>query len=89
MLSTLLTLCLYSTSKCYFTSVISFLLNGFITLLHHVLGDQSRYGSDKHETFTITIYKINKSRHNFNIDDYIKKDVIVSVIGPLITFDDI
>ena len=44
MLSTLLTLCLYSanniTSKYYYTSVISFLLNGFITLLHHVLCDQ-------------------------------------------------
>ena len=41
MLSALLTIWLYSandvTLKCYYTSVILFLLNGFITLLHSVL----------------------------------------------------
>ena len=40
---TFLTLCWYSandvTPKCYYTSVISFLLNGFITLMHRVLCD--------------------------------------------------
>ena len=41
MFSALLTLCLYSandvTSKCYYTSVISFLLHGFITLRFYVI----------------------------------------------------
>ena len=45
MFSALLTLCLYSTndvtSKFYYTSVISFLLNGFITLLRRVLCDEN------------------------------------------------
>ena len=43
----LLMLCLYNTndvtSKCYYTSVISFSLHGFITLLHHVLCDVVGY----------------------------------------------
>ena len=47
MFSALLTLCLYSLndviSKCYYTSVISFLLNGYITLLLHVLCDKVLY----------------------------------------------
>ena len=42
--SALLMLCLYNAndimSKCYYTSVISFLLNGFITLLHRILCDK-------------------------------------------------
>ena len=42
MFSALLMLCLYSvndvTSKCYYTSVISFLLNGFFTLQQGFLG---------------------------------------------------
>ena len=45
-----LTLCLYSendvTSKCYYTSVISFLLNGFITLLLRVICDNLKYYRD-------------------------------------------
>ena len=47
MLSALLSLCLYSAnavmSKCYYTSVILILLNGYITLLHHVLCDIRYY----------------------------------------------
>ena len=44
MFSALLTLCLYNandvTSKSHYSSVISFLLNGFITLLRCVLCDK-------------------------------------------------
>ena len=47
MFSAILTLCLYSandvTSKCCYTSVISFLSHGFITLLRRVLCDKSQY----------------------------------------------
>ena len=71
MFGALLMICLYIALKCYYTSVVSFLLNGFITLLHRVLCD--KYKSNTFHKLGTVAWMLRSAKHDCYDRDYLSQ----------------